>query len=321
MLDRRRLVIILTMIFSAGVTPIAIRITQSEGMPSLVIVFIRLWLVSLGLLPLVLTRYRKELQRITARQWLLSAIAGFWLALNLLLLFVSLEFTSVLMTSVLRRTTPMWIVLPEILIFGVIFSRRFWLSLVLTLIGVILVGIGGLSAIEAGSNPLFGAVLAIFGSFCFGAYLLIGRQLNNVIPPLLYSFVVFLSAAIVTTFFVAGTQTPIVGYPLNGYLWTLIVTILAQVLGHIFMNLALQFLTATAIAIVLQIGVVVSAVIALFLFGEIPSLLQIAGSALVIYGVIVATVEQTQAKVETSAANLTKQAILYLSRIAEITVE
>ena len=296
MLDRRRLVIILTMIFSAGVTPIAIRITQSEGMPSLVIVFIRLWLVSLGLLPLVLTRYRKELQRITARQWLLSAIAGFWLALNLLLLFVSLEFTSVLMTSVLRRTTPMWIVLPEILIFGVIFSRRFWLSLVLTLIGVILVGIGGLSAIEAGSNPLFGAVLAIFGSFCFGAYLLIGRQLNNVIPPLLYSFVVFLSAAIVTTFFVAGTQTPIVGYPLNGYLWTLIVTILAQVLGHIFMNLALQFLTATAIAIVLQIGVVVSAVIALFLFGEIPSLLQIAGSALVIYGVIVATVEQTQAR-------------------------
>ena len=296
MLDRRRLVIILTMIFSAGVTPIAIRITQSEGMPSLVIVFIRLWLVSLGLLPLVLTRYRKELQRITARQWLLSAIAGFWLALNLLLLFVSLEFTSVLMTSVLRRTTPMWIVLPEILIFGVIFSRRFWLSLVLTLIGVILVGIGGLSAIEAGSNPLFGAVLAIFGSFCFGAYLLIGRQLNNVIPPLLYSFVVFLSAAIVTTFFVVGTQTPIVGYPLNGYLWTLIVTILAQVLGHIFMNLALQFLTATAIAIVLQIGVVVSAVIALFLFGEIPSLLQIAGSALVIYGVIVATVEQTQGK-------------------------
>ena len=296
MLDRRRLVIILTMIFSAGVTPIAIRITQSEGMPSLVIVFIRLWLVSLGLLPLVLTRYRKELQRITARQWLLSAIAGFWLALNLLLLFVSLEFTSVLMTSVLRRTTPMWIVLPEILIFGVIFSRRFWLSLVLTLIGVILVGIGGLSAIEAGSDPLFGAVLAIFGSFCFGAYLLIGRQLNNVIPPLLYSFVVFLSAAIVTTFFVAGTQTPIVGYPLNGYLWTLIVTILAQVLGHIFMNLALQFLTATAIAIVLQIGVVVSAVIALFLFGEIPSLLQIAGSALVIYGVIVATVEQTQGK-------------------------
>ena len=68
--------------------------------------------------------------------------------------------------------------------------------------------------------------------------------------------------------------------------------VLAQALGHIFMNLALQFFTATAMSIVLQIGVVVSAVIALFTFGEIPSLVQVFGSALVIYGVIIATVEQ-----------------------------
>ena len=148
--NKRGLFILLTIIFSAGVTPIAIRITQGEGMPSQVIVLIRLWLVSFGLLPLVWTRYRPALLRLTARQWLLSAVAGFWLAMNLFLLFVALEYTSVLMTSVLRRTTPMWIVLPEILLFGVVFSRRFWVSLALTLLGVALVGIGGLSAIEAG---------------------------------------------------------------------------------------------------------------------------------------------------------------------------
>ena len=271
MRNKRALLIILTMVFSAGVTPIAIRITQSEGIPSLVIVLIRLWLVSLGLLPLVLSRYRQDLARLTWRHWLLSGIAGFWLSVNLVLLFVSLEYTSVLMTSVLRRTTPMWIVLPEIIIFGIVFSRRFWLSLVVTLIGVTMVGVGGLSAIQAGSDPLFGGVLAIFGSFCFGAYLLIGRRLNNLIPPMLYSFLVFFSSALVTTVFVAFTKTPVVGYPINGYLWAVVVTLLAQVLGHLFMNLALQHFTATAVAIILQVGVVLSAVIALFLFGEIPS--------------------------------------------------
>ena len=197
MLDRR-LLIIVTMIFSAAVTPIAIRITQSEGVPSLVIVLIRLWLVSLALLPVVWLRYRRQLLSLTRRQILLSAISGCWLAVNLVLLFVSLEYTSVLMTSLLRRTTPLWIVLPEILVFGVVFSRRFWLSLPLTLIGVAMVGLGGLSAIEAGSDPLLGGALALCGSLCFGAYLLIGRQLNNVIPPLLYSFLVFGSAALVT---------------------------------------------------------------------------------------------------------------------------
>lgn len=293
MIDRRRLFIILTMIFSAAVTPIAIRITQSEGVPSLVIVLIRLWLVSLALLPWIWMRYRRELLCLTRRQALLAGLSGFWLALNLLLLFVSLEYTSVLMTSLLRRTSPMWIVLPEILIFAVVFSRRFWLSLALTLVGVALVGLGGFSAIEAGSDPLLGGALALIGSFCFGAYLLIGRQLNNVIPPLLYSFLVFLSAALVTTAVVAGSGTPVTGYSASGYLWVIIVTILAQVIGHLFMNFALQHFTATALAIILQIAVVGSAVIALFLFGEVPSLVQIVGSALVIYGVVVATIEQT----------------------------
>ena len=62
------------------------------------------------------------------------------------------------------------------------------------------------------------------------------------------------------------------------------------------MNLSLQHFTATAVAIILQVGVVLSAVIALFVFGEIPSLLQVVGSALVIYGVVVTTMEQTRAK-------------------------
>ena len=292
---RRGLLILLSIILSAGVTPIAIRITQSEGMPSPVIVLIRLWLISLALAPLIWTRYRDDLLRVTRRQWLLSGIAGFWLSVNLLLLFLSLEYTSVLMTSVLRRTTPIWIVLPEIVIFGVIFSRRFWFSLAATIVGVAMVGLGGLSAVEAGSNPLLGAGMALFGSVCFGIYLLIGRQLNNAMPPLLYSFLVFFSAAIVTSVFVGATKTPVTGYSMSSYLWAIVVTVMAQVFGHIAMNLALQSYTATAMAIVLQVAVVVSAVTALFMFGEIPSLAQIFGSALVVYGVVVATIEQTQA--------------------------
>ncbi len=300
---RRALLIILILVFSAGATPIAIRFTQSEGMPSPVIVLFRLWLVSLGLLPLVLSRYRGDLAKLSARDWLLAGMAGFWLALNLLLLFVSLEYTSVLMTSILRRTTPMWIVLPEIFLFGIVFSRRFWLSLAVTLAGVALVGFGGLSAIEAGSEPLFGGALALCGSFCFGAYLLIGRRLNNLIPPMLYSFLVFFTAALVTSVFVASTGAPVVGYSLKGYLWTIIVTVLAQVLGHLFMNLALQQFTATAVSIILQVGVVLSAVIALFFFGEVPSIIQVIGSGLVIYGVTVTTIEQTRAQWKHQAQN------------------
>ena len=94
----------------------------------------------------------------------------------------------------------------------------------------------------------------------------------------------------------AFSGTPVAGYSAPGYLWVIIVTILAQAMGHLMMNLALQHFTATALAIILQVAVVGSAVIALFAFGEIPSLLQIVGAALVIYGVVIATVEQTRAR-------------------------
>jgi len=305
--SRRTILIVLIIIFSAGLTPIAIRLTQAEGMPSLVIVFIRLWLISFGLFPIIWMRYREELLSLTLRQWALSGIAGFWLAMNLFMLFLSLEYSSVLITSVLRRTTPLWIVLPEIILFSAIFSRRFWFSLVITLVGVVMIGFGGLTAVEGGSDPLLGAGMALFGAVCFGIYLLIGRNLNNAMPSLLYSFVVFLSSAIVTTILIIITDTPITGYTLNGYLWTLVVTILAQVLGHIPINIGLQIFTATAMAIILQIGVVMSAIIALFLFGEIPSIIQVIGSALVIAGVVMATIEQAQREQKR------KKKILYVS--------
>jgi len=174
----------------------------------------------------------------------------------------------------------------------------------MTISGVMIIGLGGLTAIDGGTNPLLGAALASFGAVCFGIYLLIGRKLNNAMPPLLYSFMVFLSSAIVTTILILITQTPLTGYSASGYMWVLIVTVLAQFLGQIFINIGLQIFTATAMAILLQIGVVVSAVIALFVFGEVPSVVQIIGSALVIVGVVMATIEQAEREQKRKTATL-----------------
>jgi drug/metabolite transporter (DMT)-like permease len=298
MSSRKTLLIVLIIIFSAGVTPIAIRITQNQGMPSLVIVFIRLWLVSIGLFPIVRSRYRTTLAELTSRQLLMGAFAGFWLALNLILLFLALEYTSVLVTSVLRRTTPLWIITPEIFLLGAVFSHRIWVSLGMTLIGVVLIALGSVGTLNAGSHPVWGALIAIFGALCFGVYLLIGRQLSSKIPAILYSWLVFIGAAVVTTIFMLITRTPVLGYSAAGYIWTLIVTLLAQVLGHIVINIGLQKFSATAMSIILQMGVVLSVIIAVFVFDEIPSSVQIAGSVLVIIGVVLATIEQSRRKEE-----------------------
>jgi len=70
-------------------------------------------------------------------------------------------------------------------------------------------------------------------------------------------------------------------------------------MGHMVINLGLRYFTATTMGIILQMGVVVSAVMALFMFGEVPSLLQVIGSVFVVIGVILATMEQSQRQSKT----------------------
>lgn len=293
---QKSILIALTVIFSAGVTPIAIRINQAQGMPSLVILFIRLWLITIGLFPIVWIRHRDNLLSLTRAQIAMGAIAGFWLAINLLMLFFALEYTSVMITSVLRRTTPLWIIAPEIFLLGATFSKRIWWSVGVTFAGVILIAIGGSAGVDAGSHPIIGASMASFGAICFGIYLLIGRKLSDTMPTFLYSWLVFLSAAITLNIIILFTRTPIIGYSASAYMWALIVTFSAQILGQMVINIGLKSFSATAMAIILQVGVVLSVVIAVILFAEIPTIPQGIGSVLVVIGVLLATIEQNQRK-------------------------
>jgi len=279
--------------FSAGVTPNAIRVTQNLGVPSLAIIAMRLIVVTLTMTVYVFRRQNDAVHKLTRSDVMWSAAAGFWLAMNLLALFFALEYTSILVTGVLRRTTPIWVVGPEVLLLGAIFSWRIWGASLLAVVGVIAITVGTSGGVNPGTKPLLGALIALGGSMCFGIYLLIGRFVSTRMPSLVYSWLVFAFAGLVTLIAVAITQTPLTGYSANAYLWVVIVTVLAQYLGHIVLNIGLHYFSATAIAIILEMSVVVSGVTAFIQFGEVPSTLQIIGSGVIIVGVILASRERS----------------------------
>lgn len=280
-------------ILAAALTPITIRYTLAEGVPSIFIVAARLVLASVILGPLVLHRYSAELRALTRRDLILAFAAGFWLAINLILLFKALEYTTVLVTSVLRRTTPLWIIGPEIIFFGAVFTRRVWVGMAITILGGLFIGLGSAGGgLGLGSAPLTGAVMAVFGAGCVGFYMLIGRQLSRKLSSLTYSWLVFTCAAVVMIVFVVVTHTPVFGYSLNGYIWVLIVTFIAQFVGHISINTGLSYFQATTISLILQMTVVGDGLLAFLFFREIPAPLQLLGSALVMVGVILATIRR-----------------------------
>lgn len=267
------------------VAPIFIRYAQGAGVPSLSIIVLRLILSSLIISPIALPHHGGEIRRLAKRDWVLAVFAGIFHALGLIFLFYGLEYTSILVNGVMRRTSPLWSIFLEMLFLGAVFRRNMWTGLGLSTVGTILVVIGTSGAIEPGSQPIFGAILSMGNAVTLAIYLIIGRSLRNNLSFLAYSWVLFVSAAVVSIIVAIVTNSPVLGFSWEGYFWTIMVALSAQIMGHLPAAYAIRYFSATYLAMLMQIGVVLSAIVGFFAFGEIPSLLQIIGSGLLLFGV------------------------------------
>ena len=272
-------------LFAAGSAPFFIRYAQLAGVPSLSIIVYRLVLGTLIITPYMLRHHTGTLKRMDQRDWVLAIGAGTFHALGLILLFFSLEYTSILVNGVLRRTSPLWSILMELFFLGAVFKRSMWWGLGIAMLGSVLIVFGTAGAIEPGSRPVFGGLLSLANAFTLSVYLIIGRSLRNKLPFMAYSWVLFASATVVSLIVALIVGVPFSGFTIEGYFWTIMIVFFAQIIGHMGANFAVRSITATYLAILMQAGVIVAAIFAFFLFGEIPSPLQIIGSVVLLGGI------------------------------------
>lgn len=303
-MERSRLPLILPLAILGGILAVStasifIRYAQQEA-PSLVIAAFRLSLASLILGPIALTRFRAELRALTRREWLLGGLSGFFLALHFATWISSLEFTSVASSVVLVTTTPLWVALFAPLFLRESITRAILGGMVLALAGGIIIGLseacawdGGLACGGAGQTEsgfgLWGNFLALAGAWMAAGYIMIGRNLRAKMSLIPYIFVVYGMAALVLIVLMLGAgQTPL-GYPLETYAWMLALAVVPQLLGHSTFNWVLGYLPASLVSITLLGEPIGSIILAYFLLRESPSLLELAGGALILAGIYLAS--------------------------------
>ncbi len=280
------------LIFAATTAPIYIRFAQNAGVPSLAIIAFRLILGTILLTPFAWQQHHVELKSMSRQDWGWAMAAGAFHAFGLFCLFFALENTSVLVNGVLRRTSPLWTIILEVAVLHVMFSRQVWWGIGLTLFGGGLVAFGGGAGLDVGTRPLLGAGLSMLNAVTLSIYLIIGRKLRDKLSFLAYTWTLFVAATLVAVFFLIVTHTSLLGYTLTGYWWVLVVTIVAQMVGHLPVNFAVRHFPATYLAVLLQVSTAAAAVMAFFYFGEIPSLLQVVGSVIIVVGVSLVTVKK-----------------------------
>ena len=284
---------LITMVSAGSFASILIKLAQNEGIPSAFIVMVRLGIAFLIFTPIVLPRYGKRIKDITPRNLLLIIASGLWLALHFTGFIGALGYTTVLITGVIVSTSPLWVALLELVIFRSIPPKLVWIGLLFALLGGVVIALGG-DTNNVGNNLTFGVLLSIFGAIAFACYLIIGRSMQKRLPLLLYIWMIYGSAALFAGIITLMSNTSLTGYTTTGYFWTIMVGVIPQVIGHSSINLALRYFRPTYVSIILQLTVITSSIIAIFIFDEAPRAIQILGSGSIIIGVVLASIAQGQ---------------------------
>ena len=288
--------VILVAVVATSSAAILIRYALDEAMPPLLIAGARLAVASVALTPLALRGYRERLRQLSRAQWLLILVSGLCLALHFTAWVASLQYTTVLVSVVIVSTGPIWVAILEVLFLKIRLSRLVIGGLLTALAGGVLIGLpfnveasqGAQSADSLGATAT-GAILAWIGALSVSVYMLIGRKLRASLPVIPYVWLVYGAASLCALAVIIATSTPVTGFRAQGYLILLAMGLVPQLVGHSSLNYLLEYFPAAIVSMFSQLEPIGSAILALALFRELPPDQQIAGSAVIIIGVILAS--------------------------------
>ena len=260
-------------------------------------------------LPLLWLLARREDRHLGARDRrtrLAAWGAGVFFAVDVLLWHSSIEAVGAGLATVLANMQVVLVGLIAWVALGERPAARSLLAIPFGVAGIVLIS-GVLEADAYGENPALGAVLGVLAGLAYSVFLLTLRQgsrdVRRLAGPL---FDVTLAAALVAA--AAGVAlgdldpTP----PLEAHAWLAALALSSQVVGWLLISVSLARLPAVVTSILLTLQPVGTVVFAALLLAERPSPLQVAGTAAILAGLVIASArrepERAERAVEAPAA-------------------
>lgn len=249
--------------------------------------------------------------RVTGRQLALLALLGVTgVALLQYTYAVAISILPVGITLLIEYTAVLMVALVAFFFLRERVRARLWIA-----IAFVLVGLAVVAQIWASELRPFGVVMALSAAVCLAIYFLLGEREVGKTSPMAVAFWTMGSATVFWLLFsgwwqldpaifsetvslsgnLAGAQVPLF-VPL---LWNVL---LGSFLPFLLSLFALKHLTATAAGIVASAEVIFAFVVAWLWLGEGLNLVQIAGAAVVLAGIILAQTARLEKVVDADLA-------------------
>ena len=252
--------------------------------PSMVLVFYRVLIAAVLLLPFALWLCRQELRRMRGKTWALCLLSGLFLGLHFSFYFEAIRHTSIAAAVALVDTEVFFVAFLMLFLFRERIPGRAWIGILLTFAGSLTIA---LSDAGGGDNVLLGDLIALAGAACMAVYTMIGRSCRREISTTAYTLLVYFSAAATVLAVLLCTGTPVFGYEPVNWLAALGMAVFCTLLGHSVFSWGLKYESAAFISTAKLLEPVFAGVLGVILFGEVPKGQVILGACVVILGVYV----------------------------------
>ena len=281
-------------LLAVSAASILIRQSQAEHASSFLISAWRVGTATLVLTPAVFGMYRADLRKLRRSDLLLVLLSGLMLTVHFASWISSLEYTSVISSTVLVNTHPLVVALVSPFLLRERLSRTTLIAIVIAVAGIIIVSLAG----DAGTavrqnNAMLGNVLALVGAVTVAAYYVIGRRVRARVAVIPYIWLTYGTSAILLFILTLATGQQIVGLSANAYLWMTLTGLIPQLIGHSAYNYALGYLSAAYVSLTILGEPVVSTILAIILLGEFPKIGQLPGGVLILLALVIASREET----------------------------
>jgi drug/metabolite transporter (DMT)-like permease len=268
-------------VIAVSTSAIFVKLSSAEAG---VIAFYRLFFTIILMLPFFLLKNVKEMRVISIRDWIKSVIAGIFLAFHFILWFESLNLTSVASSTVLVTLQPLFAFIGTFLIFKETFSKKAIISGVIAVTGSIIISWGDFAI---NGKSLIGDLIALAACALITAYLLIGQNIRKRLSLMTYTFIVYAISSIVLFIYVLMTDESLYPFPVNDWIYFLLLAILPTLLGHTIFNWSLKWVSTSTISMAILFEPVGASILAYFIFNEKILITQVLGGIIIIISVLV----------------------------------
>ena len=281
-IEKHPIVMIVVGVFGISLSSIFVRYADA---PSAVTAAWRLLWTVLLMTPVVLGKksVRGEFRQADRKNIFLSILSGLFLAAHFVLWFESLAHTTVASSTTIVCTEVIWVALGFCLFLKGKLSGKAVAAIVLSFAGSVLIawsdsGIGG--------SHLYGDILALLAAVAVAVYTLLGRVVREKLSTTVYTYIVYAAclACLLVTCLAQGSS--MLAFDIRPILVGLLLAVFSTILGHSIFSWCLKYFSPAFVSASKLCEPVVAAVLAGFLFGEIPGWLQIAGGVLILGGVV-----------------------------------